>query len=153
MPTYACHDGSSFLLTVDAPTKEAAEAITGMTAVEPVDKKPWAGWIIEDGVFKSPRPFPSWAWDGEKWNAPIEKPNDPNTPYYWDEALQIWNISEQEKPYPSWVIDEHNGNWVAPKPKPQLIYPMENSSGGTYYVKKDKEFVWNETIQDWELAK
>lgn len=40
--------------------------------------------------FITPRPqqpFPSWTWDGEKWNPPIPPPGDY---YQWDEELQEW---------------------------------------------------------------
>ncbi len=152
MPTYACHNNDLFVLTIDTPTKQDAENATGLSAVEAVDGKPWAGWIIEDGIFKSPRPFQSWIWDGSNWNAPEPKPNDPETAYCWNEQELQWMVVEQDKPYPSWIIDEKTGTWIAPKPKPDSSYSMKNPDGSISVVVKSRNYAWNEQIINWELV-
>jgi hypothetical protein len=46
--------------------------------------------------FITPRPkqpYPSWVWDGEKWNAPIPEPED-DMLYDWDEKNQKWIEAE-----------------------------------------------------------
>ena len=133
MPTYACHNNDFFVLTIDAPTKQDAENATGLSAVEAIDGKPWAGWIIEDLIFKSARPFQSWIWDGSNWNAPESKPNDSGTAYYWNEQELQWLVVEQDRPYPSWVVGE-NSDWQAP-----VAMPTE---GGPW--------MWNEEAGNWE---
>ena len=44
--------------------------------------------------FTTPRPaqpYPSWTWDGEKWNPPVPYPDDGEV-YIWDEENQQWVI-------------------------------------------------------------
>ena len=48
--------------------------------------------------FTAPRPaqpYPSWDWDGEKWNAPIAYPDDDKF-YTWDEDSQSWALLDPE---------------------------------------------------------
>jgi hypothetical protein len=39
---------------------------------------------------KPPKPFPSWVWSNNKWEAPITQPNDGNF-YEWLEQNQQWS--------------------------------------------------------------
>ena len=62
----------------------------------------WAengGKSFETAVsFTTPRPaqpYPSWTWDGEKWNAPIAYPDDDKF-YTWDEDSQSWASLDPE---------------------------------------------------------
>ena len=49
--------------------------------------------------FTTPRPeqpYPSWDWDGEKWNPPVPYPDDDKY-YTWDEETQSWvEVTEDE---------------------------------------------------------
>jgi hypothetical protein len=74
-----------------------------------VDAKPddevvlsvWAsnagGMITGETEFVIPRPeqpYPSWVWNGEGWEAPVEYPDDGES-YIWDEESQSW-VAEPE---------------------------------------------------------
>ena len=52
-----------------------------------------AGETFEHTVtFTTPRPaqpYPSWTWDGERWNPPVPYPDDDKF-YQWDEETQTW---------------------------------------------------------------
>lgn len=152
MPTYACHNGNVFLVTLNAATKTEAENITGLTAIKTVYKKPWAGWHVDGGAYKSPQPFPSWIWNGQNWQAPIEKPLEDGLFYYWFEPEQNWKIVEQDQPYPSWIVDEYNGNWIGPKPKPERCEFIENPDGSITAVSIQENYIWDESIEDWKLV-
>ena len=41
------------------------------------------------------QPYQSWEWDGEKWNAPVEYPDDGNF-YDWNEENMTWEINSNE---------------------------------------------------------
>ena len=47
------------------------------------------GWTVEKDGLRPPAPYPSWVWDGEGWQAPVEYPSDGNT-YTWDEDTVSW---------------------------------------------------------------
>lgn len=151
MPVFACHNNDKFLLTIETETKQQAEDITELHAVRVVDSKPQAGWIIENGQFRPPKPFESWKWDGIEWVPPISKPNDIEGFFYWNEAERSWSLVEQDQPYPSWIVDEKNGNWIAPKPVPQLNNIIINDDGSTSIINVEENFQWNESLLDWEL--
>ena len=63
-------------------------------------------WAENGGVsfektvsFNTPRPeqpYPSWVWDGEKWNPPVPRPDD-SQEYTWDEDAQQWEPINQEE--------------------------------------------------------
>jgi len=48
-------------------------------------------YVASTGVFKSPKPFPSWKWneDAWTWQPPKAYPTN-NTDYVWDETLKDW---------------------------------------------------------------
>jgi hypothetical protein len=54
-------------------------------------------YIEHTETFTTPiptQPYPSWTWDGENWNAPVEYPDDGGN-YEWSEDEQTWvEISE-----------------------------------------------------------
>ena len=51
-------------------------------------------------TFTTPRPaqpYPSWTWDGEKWNPPVPYPDDDKF-YTWDEDTQSWvEVTEENE--------------------------------------------------------
>ena len=63
-------------------------------------------WAENGGVsfektvtFTTPRPeqpYPSWVWDGEKWNPSVPYPDD-GQEYAWDENAQQWEPINQEE--------------------------------------------------------
>jgi len=47
-------------------------------------------YFVEEDMFTSPKPFPSWTLDSNKeWQAPVSKPDEDGF-WYWDEATQQW---------------------------------------------------------------
>ena len=55
------------------------------------------GSSYKNGVFISPKPYPSWVKDGNSWKAPSPLPSDTynyltglGTIYYWDEESLSW---------------------------------------------------------------
>ena len=51
--------------------------------------KPWIGWRrLDNNVWQSPQPFPSWSWTGTDWEAPVPKPEGED--FFWDEDAQEW---------------------------------------------------------------
>lgn len=153
MPTYACHDGKEFLVTVTLPTKAEAEAVTGLIAVKTAYSKPWVGWTVDGQAFKSPQPFASWSWNGQDWQPPIAKPiEEEGLYYYWNEPSLSWKIVEQDQPYPSWIVDDKNGNWIAPKLKPENFDIITNPDGSKTAVKRNENYIWDESIEDWKLV-
>lgn len=67
MPNFAIHDGSTVVNVIVADSKEIAEEVTGLSAVE-ADGEPWIGWTLVDGVWTAP-PQP------EPEPAPAEEPD------------------------------------------------------------------------------
>ena len=45
------------------------------------------GWTVESDGLRPPSPYPSWAWDGAAWVAPVPAPDGPAT---WDEDAGAW---------------------------------------------------------------
>jgi hypothetical protein len=67
--------------------------------IKPVTTYKILGWVdTPDGQRHSktiqlsdlypPKPFPSWIWNGEDWDAPVPRKFD--KPYIWDETTQTW---------------------------------------------------------------
>lgn len=57
----------------------------------------WHGLKVEE-TFNIPacrpkKPYPSWIWNGEDWEAPVPKKWD--RPYQWNEDMQKWEIDEE----------------------------------------------------------
>lgn len=53
------------------------------------------GWLYDkQNGLRPPQPYPSWTWNGERWNPPVPYPSDGNS-YAWDEDAQAWIIEEQ----------------------------------------------------------
>ena len=46
-------------------------------------------WHTNDGIFTTPKPYPSWVLEGWVWQAPIPMQDDGNE-YEWDEENQAW---------------------------------------------------------------
>lgn len=46
------------------------------------------GWRRVDSEWRSPAPFPSWAWSDGAWVPPLPMPNEPGVS--WDEDAQTW---------------------------------------------------------------
>ena len=53
------------------------------------------GYLVVDGGFREPSPFPSWTWDGTEYQPPVPMP-EPVEGYYWswDEDAQEWKPVE-----------------------------------------------------------
>ena len=66
---------------------------------QPDDEVTLDVWITNAGITRTaqhsltvprpPQPYPSWAWDGAKWIAPVPYPEGDGW-YDWDEAAQGW---------------------------------------------------------------
>ena len=49
------------------------------------------GWEYHRDKFISPQPFPSWTFDGEKWNAPTPEPvRVVGSIPIWNESQKLW---------------------------------------------------------------
>lgn len=131
MPNYAISDGSKIVNAIIADSKEVAEEITGMTAVE-VTNGPWIGWTLEVDGWREPSPYPSWNWNGSEWQSPVPKPTLGGYIYTWNEESQLWDSEEIEQPYPSWVRDDNN-DWIPP-----VEYPWDG-----------QQYTWDENSQNW----
>jgi hypothetical protein len=47
------------------------------------------GWTYtEQDGFRPPQPYPSWAWDGQRWVSPEPRPD--GSQWGWDESQQSW---------------------------------------------------------------
>lgn len=58
MPEYVIVDSNDNIVNVIiAESKEAAEELTGLTAIEAVNQEPWIGWVKVDGVWVNPNPI------------------------------------------------------------------------------------------------
>lgn len=53
MPTYAVHDGHTVLNVIVADTKEIAETVTGLSAIETTGE-PWINWTFNESVWLPP---------------------------------------------------------------------------------------------------
>lgn len=53
MTNFAIHNGTTVVNVIVAASKEVAEAVTGMTAIE-TNGEPWVGWILANGVWVAP---------------------------------------------------------------------------------------------------
>lgn len=58
--------------------------------VTDLSPRPSVRWTYtkQDG-YRSPQPFPSWVWNGTRWDAPMPFPTAPGA-WEWDEAAQEW---------------------------------------------------------------
>lgn len=74
----------SFVALVRADYNDVFE----VTNLEP---QPGIGWTVSSDGYRPPQPFPSWAWDGTTWVAPIPLPNE-EAIWAWDENLGNWVI-------------------------------------------------------------
>ena len=89
MSNYAMYESDTIINIIVAESKDLAESITGLKAIEIIDNRPLMGWELFEGVWRSQKPFDSWTWNGEDWEAPIPMPNDGNK-YFWDEQSLSW---------------------------------------------------------------
>ena len=65
--------------------------------------------------FISPRPFTSWALDGnDDWQAPVTYPSDTTDKMIsWDEAGQKWTATDHEDPVNNFNWDASGLTWVS----------------------------------------
>jgi len=54
-----------------------------------LDPLPGINWTSHPDGFRSPRPYPSWVWNGTAWEAPVPMSTDPGD-WSWDEHAQEW---------------------------------------------------------------
>lgn len=96
MPNYAISDGSKIVNVIVADSKEIAESVSEMSAIE-TNGDPWIDWELYNNKWRSPSPFPSWQWNDSSWSwqPPIERP-EPTEEYGW-----VWNenLLNWEKKY------------------------------------------------------
>jgi len=102
------YEGNKLIKKEDYPLKSVTLEYTDNTPIvnshiliKPDTQYKILGWIehpgekrliqtcILDKMFP-PKPFPSWRWNGEDWEAPIPKKFD--APYQWNETNQKWEI-------------------------------------------------------------
>lgn len=87
MPNFAIYESNEIINVIVAESKETAELATGLNAI-PATNGLWIGWTLEEEGWRSPKPYPSWSWDGEMWVAPIPRPL--NGIWEWNEEFQEW---------------------------------------------------------------
>jgi len=63
MAKYAVHDGTTVVNVIVANSREIAEDVTGLNAVE-TDGVPWSGWTLHGDEWRPPMPTEGvWVWD------------------------------------------------------------------------------------------
>lgn len=59
-----------------------------------VERTQDVGWIgsywLGGSEFVDPKPYPSWTWEGTKWDSPVPYPQD-NKEYIWNEEVLNWD--------------------------------------------------------------
>ena len=88
MPNYALHDGVTVHNVIVADSSDAAQEVTGMSAIETTGV-PWIGWTLHGDEWRPPAPFPSWVWTDNAWIAPVPMPSEPGM-WVWDEDTLSW---------------------------------------------------------------
>jgi hypothetical protein len=78
-------------------------------------------------------------WKQTSYNGNIRK-NFAGVGFQYDQTRDAFIAP---KPYPSWILNEDTCRWEAPVAKPTLT--QEQIDNKNYYI-------WNETIQNWELV-
>ena len=53
-----------------------------------------------------------------------------------EEKQQLFELMEQRKPYPSWILNQTNCQW-----EPPVAYPLDNN-----------KYAWNEDTLQWNLV-
>ena len=110
-------------------SKELAEELTSLEAIEIEDGQIEIGWTkTEFGIFP-PKPYESWILTNHGWAPPSEKPGED---YIWDDASNSW--MPMDKPFDSWLWDEDLGKWYPPTNRPQDA----------------RAYVWDESSQSWK---
>ena len=89
MSNFAISDGSKIVNVVVAESKEDAELVTGLEAIE-TDGIPWMDWTLEEEGWRMPPPYPSWSWNGNEYVAPYPQPEKEGFWYHWDEETLSW---------------------------------------------------------------
>jgi len=91
MSEYAVIKNDAVINAVIADNKATVEALNpDATVVEitPTNNL-GVGWFKLDGQWVSPKPFESWVRRDNRWNAPIDPP-DQEKNYVWDESVLGW---------------------------------------------------------------
>ena len=89
-----------FDLQVVAEHKKKHEDVIRLDEISPV---PGVGWSYsKKNGFRPPKPFESWVWGDNFWEAPVSRPessdSDNPEPYEWDEEALSWVV-------PQWWLD------------------------------------------------
>lgn len=112
---YAIYENNVVKNLIVADSKESAEFHSGMKAIKVENNIPQLHWTFSEELgWRPPQPYPSWLWQNNQWNAPIDPPNDLK-PKAWNEDLQIWEYIILPQPDPTWEFNEEFGQWVPPQ--------------------------------------
>jgi hypothetical protein len=93
MSNFAISDGSKIVNVIVADSKEVAEEVTGMEAIE-TSGEPWIYWTLEEEGWRKPSPYPSWIWNNEEWESPTPMPPKEGFWYSWNEGSLSWDEHE-----------------------------------------------------------
>ncbi len=95
MGKYAIINGTNVVNLIVAESKEIAEQLTGLVAVEVLedDSDAEPGGTYENGIFIwGPAPFPSWTWNQttRDYDPPTPCPSSTETAFEWNEEKLEW---------------------------------------------------------------
>lgn len=93
MAIFAIHNGQIVSNIIKAETKEIAELVTSMQAIEVTDLPIGVGWYFENNKWFPPKTFPSWVWNetSYNWDPPIPMPDDAKSITNPDGKIYGWN--------------------------------------------------------------
>lgn len=78
------------------PSQLLSEGITDFEEVTGREPRPGIGWTWDkSNGFRSPKPYASWKWNVDRWQAPIAEPTE-GGPYKWNEETQSWDQVEPQ---------------------------------------------------------
>lgn len=93
MPNFAIIENDTIINIVVAESIEVVKSVTSQTALLCDNENMVMGADLFNGVWRLPKPFASWTWNGEKWVAPVLPPV-PVECYDWNEELKQWEQKE-----------------------------------------------------------
>ena len=93
MGNFAVIEGKNVLNTILAESKEVAEELTGKTCIEFTTEHAEPGGTYDKGIFTKRKPFTTWVLEEGNWVAPVPFPEqDPENlkSYAWDDETVSW---------------------------------------------------------------